>query len=76
MAWFLWVFWAVIGIAAVSALTKVNTGQPPPGIGEIKAPTADSSRDIPVVFGTVDIPSANLVFMGNMTTTPIKVKVG
>ena len=54
------------------ALTPNPQSAPPPGIGEIKAPTAEVGREIPVLFGTRDIDSPNVVWYGDVMTAPIK----
>lgn len=74
----MWWFVAALVISAVysySQTPKTQT-QPPAGLNEIKAPTAEEGREIPVLFGTRDIPSANVVWFGDLKTTPIKKKGG
>ena len=67
---------AVLMVAAAYALAPKPQSQPPPGIGEIKAPTAEEGREIPVLFGSRDIRSANIVWYGDLDTEAIKVKGG
>jgi hypothetical protein len=71
----MWQFIAVLVIAAY-AYSRIPKPQGPkrPGLGDIQAPTADPSRDKPVVFGTVDIKAPNTTWIGGFTTEPIKQK--
>ncbi len=57
-------------------LTPKPQGQPTPSPGEIKAPTAEEGREIPVLFGTRDIEGPNIVWYGHIRTVPIKSKGG
>jgi len=54
---------------------KSNT-PPPAGISEIQLPTAEEGREIPVLFGCRYIRGANVVWYGDLKTTPIKSKGG
>lgn len=45
---------------------------PPAGIDDIKAPTAEQGRDIPVLFGTKELTGPNVVWYGDLRTDPIK----
>lgn len=45
---------------------------PPPEPGQPEVPTAEEGRPIPVVFGTVLLKSPNVVWYGDLRTTPIK----
>jgi hypothetical protein len=75
MAW----IYAIVFIAALVIsfvmMPKPQT-QPPPGIGDIKAPTAEEGREIPVLFGTRDIESPNVVWYGHFRSVAIKTKGG
>lgn len=50
--------------------------QPPAGLGDIKAPTAEEGREIPVLFGTRDLRAPNVVWYGDLKTVAIKKKGG
>lgn len=65
----------VMVIASYALAPKAQT-EPPPGIGEIKAPTAEEGREIPVLFGTRNIKSPNVVWYGDIRTVAIKKKGG
>ncbi|HRP77205.1 MAG TPA: hypothetical protein PKZ27_16520 [Rhodocyclaceae bacterium] len=69
------IIWVVT--AALSfALQKKPPSQPAPMLGDIKAPTAEEGREIPVLFGTRDIEAPNVVWYGHLRTKAIKKKGG
>ena len=65
-----------LAVAASFALRPKPQTQPPAGLSEIKAPTAEDGREIPVLFGCRPIRGANVVWYGDLRTTAIKVKGG
>ncbi len=62
-------------IIAYKSLPKPQT-QKPAGLDEVQAPTAEVGREIPVLFGRRKIEGANVVWYGDLRTTPIKKKGG
>lgn len=74
----MWLYIAVFVVAlAVSyAMTPKPQSQPPAGLGDIKAPTAEEGREIPVLFGTRDIEGPNVVWYGDLKTVAIRKKGG
>lgn len=73
--------WAAIVVLIASVLVQyaLRPKPPRPPAAELKdfdAPTADEGRPIPVVFGTVLVKSANVVWYGDLRTTPIRSKGG
>ncbi|MBU6952756.1 hypothetical protein KP814_32075 [Hahella sp. HN01] len=69
----------VVWIVATLVQYALAPKPPQPPAAELKdldAPTADEGRPIPVVFGTVLVRSANVVWYGDLRTTPIKSKGG
>lgn len=75
MAW----IYAIVFIAALVisyAMMPKPQSQPPAGLGDIKAPTAEEGREIPVLFGTRDIESPNVVWYGHFRSVAIKKKGG
>lgn len=74
-------FFAQLAIIVVSSLLS-NALRPkvappkPAGIEDVDAPTAEEGKPIPVVFGTVWITSPNLIWYGDLRTTPITKKGG
>lgn len=74
MWWYLAVF--VVSLVLSYALTPKPQSQPPAGLGEIKAPTAEEGREIPVLFGTRDLKGPNVVWYGHFRAVAIKKKGG
>lgn len=61
----------------LSYLLRPKQPQPqPPSLQDFKLPTADEARPIPVVFGTVRITGANVVWYGDLGTQPVKTSTG
>lgn len=74
MAW----FYAIIAIgAAIYAYSRIPKPQaaPPPSLDELDAPTAEEGRSIPVLFGRRRIKSPNVVWYGDLETSPVRQKV-
>lgn len=74
-----WQFIAGVILAVISTFLlrpKPPGGTPPPTLGDIRVPTAEDGRSIPVVFGCRIIRGPNVVWYGDARTTPIKVKGG
>lgn len=73
--------WTVIAniaiglIASVLFRPKVQTPAPA-GLSEIKAPTAEDGREIPVMFGCRQVRGPNVVWYGDLRTVAIKTKGG
>lgn len=75
MAWIA----AAIFIAALVisyAMTPKPEVTPPLGLADVKAPTAEVGREIPVLFGTRLLEGPNVVWFGHLRTSPIKSKGG
>ena len=73
----MWFFIAfAVLLVATYALAPKPPNAPPPGIDTVKAPTAEEGREIPILFGTRRIRSANVVWYGDFTTDKIKSKGG
>jgi hypothetical protein len=73
--------WAMIAIwVATTILSYVLRPKPPstkpPGINSMNVPTAEEGREIPVLFGTRDIASQNIVWYGDVKTKAIRSKGG
>lgn len=73
-----WVYVAVFVASLVIsyAMTPKPQNQPPAGLGDIKAPTAEEGREIPVLFGTRDITGPNVVWYGDLKAVAIRSKGG
>lgn len=74
----IWVQIAFLVVAAiVSYALAPKPAQPPkPTLSDFEFPTAEEGRAIPVVFGTVWVSGPNVLWYGDLDTTPIKVKGG
>lgn len=73
--------WQLVALWVVSmALTYLLAPKPAdaeePKFGELEVPTADQSRSIPVIFGTVWIKDPNVVWYGDLKTKKIKSSEG
>lgn len=74
MWWYIAVF--IVSLVLVySYMPKAQTA-PPSGLGDIRAPTAEEGREIPVLSGTRDIEGANVVDYRNLRLMPVKSKSG
>lgn len=73
-----WQFIAGIAIALIASFVlrpKPQT-QPPAGLNDIKAPTAEDGREIPVLFGCRLLEGPNVIWYGDLRTVAIKSKGG
>jgi hypothetical protein len=69
MFW-LWVGYAVL-FASVVYLALNQPKVPDATVQTGQAPTAEEGREIPVHFGTVMVRDPNIVYYGNLGTSPI-----
>lgn len=77
MGWAYFVAWIVLSVVAYVLTPKPKIeNQPPAGLGDIKAPTAEEGREIPVLFGTRDLEAPNVVWYGDLRTMAIRKKGG
>lgn len=70
MFWFIALFIANLVLSYV--LRPKPQTQPPAMLRDIQAPTAEVGREIAVLFGTRNIKSSNVVWYGDLRTTPVK----
>lgn len=75
MAWIYAIVW-VVSLVAVYAMAPKPQTQPPAALGDVKVPTADVGREIPVLFGTRVITGPNIVWYGDLQTVAIRKKGG
>ncbi|WP_165856725.1 hypothetical protein [Marinobacter sp. JSM 1782161] len=74
--------WPVIALLVVSLAATyflapgADSQASASGLDDISAPTAEEGKEIPVLFGTRDIESANVVWYGDLRTVAIKKKGG
>ena len=60
-------------VLAYLIMPKPKTAKPE--IQDLKNPTADAGRPIPVIFGTKDVEGVNVLWYGEKNTRQFKVKV-
>lgn len=70
MFWFLAVF--IVALVVGYAMAPKPQSLPPAGLGDVKAPTAEEGREIPVLFGTRDLEGPNVVWYGHLRTVAVK----
>lgn len=73
--------WAYVAVLIVSviisyALAPKPPAPKPPELSDVEAPTAEEGKAIPVIFGDVWIRGSNVVWYGDLRTTPITKKSG
>lgn len=73
--------WAYLAVLVVAAVVSIALAPKPPrpkpaALDEIDAPTAEEGRSIGVVFGEVTVRSPNVVWYGDLGSTPIRKKGG
>lgn len=76
MAWIAAVVAFVAAIVVSYAMIPKPQNAKPAGLGDLQVPTAEEGREIPVLFGTKDIKSPNVVWYGHLRTLAIKKKSG
>lgn len=72
-------FLAYIAVIVVAAFVATALAPKPPkpkpaALTDFEVPTAEEGRPIPVVFGTVWVTGPNVIWMGDLSVTPIKSK--
>jgi hypothetical protein len=73
----MWQFLATVAINLIVSyvLRPKPQTQPPAGLSEIKVTTAEDGKELGVLFGCRYV-HGNVVWYGDLRTTPIKVKGG
>lgn len=74
MFWFVALF--VVSFVVAYATAPKPQSQKPAGLGDLQVPTAEVGREVPVLFGTRDLKSPNIVWYGDLRTVAIKSKGG
>jgi hypothetical protein len=70
-------FWVQLILLVVSYIVSAALAPKPPApkpaaLEDFDIPVAEQGRPIPVVFGTMLITGANVLWYGDLRTTPIK----
>lgn len=66
----------VASLVISNALAPKVQPQPPAALEDFSAPTAEEGRAVPVIFGTVWITGPNVIWYGDLRSTPIMTKGG
>lgn len=74
MFWFIAVF--IVSFVVAYATAPKPQSVKPSGINDLQVPTAEEGREVPVLFGTKDLKSPNVVWYGDLRTVAIKKKGG
>lgn len=64
--------WLASSLVSIALRPKPDRPQPG-GLSDFEVPTADASRAIPVVFGTVKVTGPSVIWYGNLGTEPFQV---
>lgn len=74
----MWYYVFVLIVAAVvaTALAPKPSQPKPAALEDFDVPTAEEGRPIPVIFGTVTVTGANVVWYGALRTEEIKSEGG
>ena len=73
----MWYLVVIVVAALVSvALAPIPPEAKPASLSDVDVPTAEEGRPIPVVFGTVLLRGANVVWYGDLAADPIRKKGG
>ena len=74
MYWYIAIFFVSLAVA-VARMPKPQS-QSALGLDDINVPLAEIGREIPVLFGTREIMSPNVVWYGDLITVAVKKKGG
>lgn len=69
--------WEYIVVLVISVFVSIALAPKPPmpkpaSLEDFDVPVAEEGRPIPVVFGTVTITGSNVLWYGDLRTTPIQ----
>lgn len=76
MAWWFFLGAWVASYAISAYLGPKPQSAKPAALGDFNVPTAESGREIPVLFGTRDISGPNVVWYGDFRTEAVRKKGG
>lgn len=69
--------YSVVMLAVSYALAPKPPSPSPPAVQQLSdVPVAERGKPIPVVFGTVSVKGANIIWYGQMSTSKIQTKSG
>lgn len=70
------IYYLIAAIILSYALAPKPPSAKPAALEDFDVPVAEEGRPIPVVFGTVTVTGANVLWYGALTTKPVKSKGG
>jgi hypothetical protein len=70
------IIWLVAAVLISTALAPKPPQPKPPALEDFSVPTAEEGRPVPVVFGEVWITGPNVLWYGDLRSTPIRKKGG
>lgn len=73
--WVYWVVMCVVLIISVAMMPKPKNAKPP-ALTDFDVPTAEDGREIPDFGGVVWFDDPNVLWYGDLSTSPIKAKGG
>lgn len=76
MTFFIQLALLVVSYFISAALAPKPPVPKPAAIEDFDVPVAEQGRPVPVVFGTVTLTGANVLWYGDLRTTPIQEKGG
>lgn len=75
ITWF-YIIMLIISIAVSYAMRPKPQNAKPPALTDFSVPTCEEGRDIQVIFGEVWIDDPNVLWYGDLRTSPIKAESG
>lgn len=66
----------IVALVIAVALQPKPAEQKPATLDDFNMPTAEPGRPIPVIFGTYTIKSPNIVWYGDLASSPVKTSGG
>jgi len=72
---FIYLTFSITLVALAAQIPKAPV-PPPPEFDDLRVPTAEQGKSIPVVFGTLRLTSPNVLWYGNLRYSSIKTKSG
>ena len=76
MEWAVHLIIFIVAAYAAVALAPKQATPKPASLEDFQFPTAEPGRPIPVVFGTVTVKSPNVVWYGDLSSSPVKTDGG
>lgn len=75
LTWY-YIIMLVVSLAVSLAMRPKPQNAKPPALADFSVPTAEEGRDVQVIFGENWVEDPNVLYYGNLRTTPIKAEGG